>query len=91
MDFLPNVVSVLVEGLESETMLLRFDGLGIGVSGGSACSSHSLDPSHVLLAMGVPADLAHGALRLSFGRGTTMADIDAFLAAVPKVLDWKRA
>ena len=91
LDFLPNVVSVLVEGLESETMLLRFDGLGIGVSGGSACSSHSLDPSHVLLAMGVPADLAHGALRLSFGRGTTMADIDAFLAAVPKVLDWKRA
>ena len=91
LDFLPNVVSVLVEGLESETMLLRFDGLGIGVSGGSACSSHSLDPSHVLLAMGVPADLAHGALRLSFGRGTTMADIDAFLAAVPRVLDWKRA
>ena len=89
LDFLPNVVSVMVEGLESETMLLRFDQLGIGVSGGSACSSHSLDPSHVLLAMGVPADLAHGALRLSFGRRTTAADVDAFLAAVPKVLDWK--
>lgn len=90
LDFLPNVVSVLVEGLESETLVLRFDGLGIGVSGGSACSSHSLEPSHVLRAMGIPADQAQGALRISFGRATTTSDIDAFLEAVPKVLEWKR-
>lgn len=70
-------------------MVLRFDGLGIGVSGGSACSSHSLEPSHVLRAMGVPADLAQGALRVSFGRDTVAADVDAFLAAVPKVLRWE--
>ena len=89
LDYLPNVASVLVEGLESETMVLRFDGLGIGVSGGSACSSHSLEPSHVLRAMGVPADLAQGALRVSFGRDTVAADVDAFLAAVPKVLRWE--
>lgn len=91
LDYLPNIVNVMVDGLESETMVLRFDGLGIGVSGGSACSSHSLDPSHVLRAMGIPADQAHGALRISFGRTTTAADIDGFLAAVPKVLDWKRS
>ena len=78
LDFLPNVVSVLVEGLESETMLLRFDGLGIGVSGGSACSSHSLDPSHVLTAMGIPRVLALGSLRVSFDERVDPADLDAF-------------
>ena len=54
--FLPNIVHVLVDGLESETMILRLDMAGIGVSGGSACSSHSLEPSHVLKAMGVSGD-----------------------------------
>lgn len=91
LDYLPNIASVMVEGLESETMVLRFDGLGIGVSGGSACSSHSLEPSHVLRAMGIAADQAHGALRISFGHDATAADIDGFLAAIPKVLDWKRS
>ena len=63
-DFLPNIVHVLVDGLESETMILRLDMAGIGVSGGSACSSHSLEPSHVLKAMGVSGDRAYGALRI---------------------------
>ena len=88
-DFLPNIVHVLVDALESETLILRFDMRGFGVSGGSACSSHSLEPSHVLKAIGIDADSAHGALRVSMGRYTTEADIDAFIEAVRPVLDWQ--
>ena len=88
-DFLPNIVHVLVDDLESETLILRFDMRGFGVSGGSACSSHSLEPSHVLKAIGIDADSAHGALRVSMGRYTTEADIDAFIEAVRPVLDWQ--
>lgn len=87
-DFLPNIVHVLVDGLESETLILRFDMRGFGVSGGSACSSHSLEPSHVLHALGIGDDRAQGALRLSMGRYTTEHDVDAFLGAVAGVLDW---
>lgn len=87
--FLPNVVNVLVNGLESQTMILRLDSLGFGVSGGSACSSHSLEASHVLRAMGVDPDAAQGALRISMGRGTTEAHIEAFLEAVPRCLEWR--
>lgn len=87
-DFLPNIAHVLVSGLESETLILRFDMRGFGVSGGSACSSHSLEPSHVLHALGIDDDRAHGALRISMGRYTTERDVDAFLEAVAGVLDW---
>ncbi|WP_418256151.1 aminotransferase class V-fold PLP-dependent enzyme, partial [Gordonibacter urolithinfaciens] len=87
-EFLPNIVHVLVRGLESETLILRFDLRGFGVSGGSACSSHSLAPSHVLHALGIDDDRAHGALRISMGRGTAEEDVDAFLGAVAGVLDW---
>ncbi|MCI8468675.1 MAG: cysteine desulfurase [Eggerthellaceae bacterium] len=87
-DFLPNIVHVLVDGLESQTLILRLDMLGFGVSGGSACSSHSLEPSHVLRAMGVSADRAQGALRVSMGRYTTADDVEAFLAAMARALDW---
>lgn len=87
-DFLPNIVHVLVDGLESETLILRFDMQGFGVSGGSACSSHSLEPSHVLRSIGIDADRAHGALRISMGRYTTEADIDAFIEATAKSLAW---
>lgn len=87
-DFLPNIVHVLADGFESETLILRFDMLGFGVSGGSACSSHSLEPSHVLRAIGVQGDAAFGALRISMGRYTTENDVRAFLAAVPRVLAW---
>ncbi len=86
--FLPNIVHVLVDGLESETLILRLDTMGFGVSGGSACSSHSLEPSHVLRAMGVHSKKAHGALRISMGRYTTEEDVDAFLAALPNALKW---
>ncbi len=88
-NYLPNIVHVLVDGLESETLILRFDMRGFGVSGGSACSSHSLEPSHVLKAIGINPDDAHSALRISMGRYTTEADIDAFIEAVAPVLDWQ--
>lgn len=87
-NFLPNIVHVLVDGLESETLILRLDMQGVGVSGGSACSSHSLEPSHVLRALGVDADRAQGALRVSMGRYTTENDMVVFLDALRKSLDW---
>lgn len=88
-DFLPNIVNVLVRGLESETLILRYDMLGFGVSGGSACSSQSLEPSHVLKALGIGSDRAFGALRVSLGRYTTQRDIDDFITATKASLDWK--
>lgn len=86
--FLPNIVHVIVRGLESETLVLRLDSLGFGVSGGSACSSHSLSPSHVLRAMGVGADDALCALRVSMGRDTSENDIKAFAEAMKRCLNW---
>lgn len=86
--WLDNIVHLLSDELESETMILRFDELGVCVSGGSACASHSLAPSHVLRAMGISDDAAHRALRVSLGRSTTEADVDAFLRALHKVLCW---
>ncbi len=86
-DFLPNVVHVLVDGFESETLVLRLDTRGIGVSGGSACASHSLEPSHVLSSMGISRDAALGALRVSMGRYTTDEDVEAFLTALPSCLE----
>lgn len=90
LDYLPGICNMLVAGIESDTLVLRFDALGIGVSGGSACSSNSLEPSHVLRAMGVGADEAQCALRVSMGWCTEESDVDAFLAALPKVMDWNR-
>ncbi|WP_302962811.1 cysteine desulfurase family protein [uncultured Adlercreutzia sp.] len=87
-DFLPNIVHVLADDLESETMVLRFDQLGFCVAGGSACSSHSLEPSHVLRAMGITGDASYNALRVSMGRYTTQADVRAFVDAARKVLSW---
>ena len=87
-DYLPNIVHVLARGLESETLVLRLDMKGFGVSGGSACSSHSLEPSHVLRSLGIDSDRAYGALRVSFGRYTSQADLDAFAAALASCLSW---
>ncbi len=80
--YLPNIVHVLVKGFESETLVLRLDMKGFGVSGGSACASHSLEPSHVLVAMGVSGDEALGSLRISFGRYTSQSDVEAFVEAL---------
>lgn len=86
LDYLPNIVSVLVDGFESETLILRLDALGYGVSGGSACSSQSLEPSHVLRALGKTDDEAHSALRISFGRDMNRAMADGFLEAFVSVI-----
>lgn len=86
--YLPNIVHGLAQDLESETLVLRLDSLGFAVSGGSACSSHSLAPSHVLKALGVSDDKALGALRVSMGRYTTEEDIKAFVQALQKAMNW---
>jgi cysteine desulfurase len=88
---LPNNVNVSVAGIEGEAMILRLDFMGICVSSGSACTSGSLAASHVLLAMGLPHELAHGSLRLTLGRDTTEADVDKVLEVFPGVVETLRA
>ena len=85
-DHLPNIVHILVSGFESETLVLRLDMMGFGVSGGSACASHSLEPSKVLRAMGISSDDAYGALRISIGRYTTERDVERFVSALEKIV-----
>ena len=87
---LPGTASFVFEGVEGEALLLHLDARGICASSGSACSSASLDPSHVLLAIGLPHAIAHGSLRLSLGADNTDADVDAILAAVPEVVAYLR-
>ena len=84
--FLPNIVSVLVPGLESETLILQLDLAGFAVSGGSACSTGSLEPSHVLTAIGIPRDEALCSMRVSFGRYTTDNDVERFIAAFSDIV-----
>jgi len=79
---LPNTVFLALPGLEGETLLLELDRLGLAVSSGAACGSGYSEPSHVLHAMGVPAELARCALRISFGAGNTVSDVDALIAAL---------
>ncbi len=88
---LPNNASVIVKYIEGEAQLLRLDAVGIAASSGSACTSGSLDPSHVLLAMHIPVEFAHGSLRFSLGRGTTEAEIDYVLEQLPSIVEALRA
>ena len=83
---LPGNVSFCFEGIEGESLLLMLDALGICASSGSACTSGSLDPSHVLLAIGRVHDVAHGSLRLSLCHYNTVEEIDHILQCVPKVV-----
>ena len=83
---LPNNVNVSVRYIEGEALLLRLDLAGIAGSSGSACTSGSLDPSHVLLAIGLPHEIAHGSLRLTLGTDTTEADIDEVLDKLPGIV-----
>ena len=76
--------------VEGEALLLHLDARGICASSGSACSSASLDPSHVLLAIGLPHAIAHGSLRLSLGAENTEADVDYILKEVPQVVAYLR-
>lgn len=84
-------VNISVEGVEGESLLLSLDLKGICASSGSACTSGSLDPSHVLLALGLPHEVAHGSLRLSISDETTDEDIDYILEVVPEVVERLRA
>ncbi|MCI9164463.1 MAG: cysteine desulfurase NifS [Oscillospiraceae bacterium] len=82
----PGIVSFCFEGIEGESLLLRLDLAGICASSGSACTSGSLDPSHVLLALGLPHEIAHGSLRLSLSAYNTMEEVDYILEQVPQVV-----
>jgi len=86
MNRLPGIASFVFEGVEGESMLLLLDQCGICASSGSACSSGSLDPSHVLLAVGLPHALAHGSLRLSLSESNTDDDIDYVLEKLPGIV-----
>jgi len=88
---LPGLASFVFECVEGESILLKLDGCGICASTGSACSSASLDPSHVLLAIGLPHEIAHGSVRLSLGADTTGEDIDYLLQQIPGVIADLRA
>lgn len=87
---LPSNVNMCFEGIEGEGLLLHLDARGICASSGSACTSGSLDPSHVLLALGLPHEVAHGSLRISLSEGNTQKDVEAILKAVPEVVEYLR-
>lgn len=87
---LPGTASFVFEGVEGEALLLHLDARGICASSGSACSSASLDPSHVLLSIGLPHAIAHGSLRISLGPDNTEADVDYMLKEVPAVVNYLR-
>ena len=88
---LPNNVSFCFEGIEGESLLLLLDMKGVCASSGSACTSGSLDPSHVLLAIGRVHDVAHGSLRLSLSEYNTMEEMDHILTVVPEVVAYLRS
>ncbi|MEG0580044.1 MAG: aminotransferase class V-fold PLP-dependent enzyme, partial [Niameybacter sp.] len=83
---LPNNINVSFHFIEGEGLLLLLDQAGVCASTGSACSSGSLDPSHVLLEIGLPHEIAHGSLRLSLGEGTTDEEVDYVLEVLPKIV-----
>ena len=88
---LPNNFSCCFEHVEGEAVLLQLDLAGIAASSGSACTSGSLEPSHVLKAMGIPTDLARGSLRLTVGKDTTQEEIDRLLAVLPGIVQRLRS
>lgn len=89
-DRLPGNVNICFEGIEGESILLLLDMKGISASSGSACTSGSLDPSHVLLAIGRPHEIAHGSLRLSLSEYNTEEEIDYMIKTIPEVIDYLR-
>ena len=86
----PGTVNMCFEGIEGESLLLLLDAKGVCASSGSACTSGSLDPSHVLLSLGLPHEVAHGSLRLSIGEYNTMEEIDHIIKVVPEVVSYLR-
>lgn len=88
---LPHNVNVSVKHLEGEAMLLNLDRMGVAASSGSACTSGSLEPSHVLLAMGLPHETAHGSLRFTLGKSNTLEDVDYLVEILPPIVKRLRA
>jgi len=88
---LPHIANFSFEAIEGESLVMRLDEHGIATSTGSACSSPNLEPSHVLVAIGVPLSMAHGSLRISTGRQTTEQEIDELLDVLPQVVDGLRS
>ncbi len=84
---IPGTLNVTITGIEGEAMLLMLDMQGICVSSGSACTTGSLDPSHVLLAIGLPAEVAHGSLRFSLSKYTTEEEIDTVIKTLPAIVN----
>jgi cysteine desulfurase len=87
----PHISNVSIPGTDSEALLMHLDLAGIACSSGSACSTGAIEPSHVLTAMGVPRDLGVAALRFSFGKDSTLEDVDAVSAALPKIVEKVRS
>lgn len=87
---LPGNVNMCFEGIEGESLLLMLDMKGVCASSGSACTSGSLDPSHVLLSIGLPHEVAHGSLRLSFSDNNTLDDAKYICEVLPPIIDWLR-
>jgi cysteine desulfurase len=83
---LPGALSTCFQGIEGEALILSLDMKGVMASTGSACSSDSLEPSHVLMAMGIPVELAHGSARFTLGRGNTQEEIDYVLEVLPGIV-----
>ena len=88
---LPNNVNFSIRYIEGESMLLMLDLNGIAASSGSACTSGSLDPSHVLLAMGLPHEIAHGSLRMTLSEFTTQEEIEYVLDVLPQIVERLRS
>jgi cysteine desulfurase len=88
---LPNSYSCCLEGVEGEAILIQLDLNGISCSSGSACTTGSLEPSHVLTAMGIPAEIARASLRITLGHENTRADIDRLLTVLPIAVQKLRA
>jgi len=88
---LPTTLNLSFEFVEGESLLLNLDMNGVAASSGSACTSGSLEPSHVLMAMGIPHEIAHGSLRFSLGRDNTVEDIDYVLEILPPIVERMRA
>jgi len=87
----PHLCNVSIPGTDSEALLMHLDLAGIACSSGSACSTGAVEPSHVLTAMGVPRELGVAALRFSFGKDNTVEDVEAVVAALPKIVEKVRA
>lgn len=88
---LPGNINLCFEGIEGESLLLKLDLAGVCASSGSACTSGSLDPSHVLLAIGLPHEIAHGSLRISFSDQNTEEDVDYILKVLPEIVSYLRS